>query len=308
MSACRAILGRVAGACLWAAAGVAGAQPGIQPLGSAGSPNELPPQAQGTEVIERLGGQLPLELPFIDSSGAPVALSRYFTEGRPVVMALVYYDCPVVCGMVMGQLTDSFGKLGFEIGEDFNVVFASIDPSEEPPLAAEQKTRYLEQYARGDAAKLERAASGWGFLVSPNAETARLADALGWEYRPVSGGEYSHPVCIFVLTPEGKIARYVYGLTYEPETMRMALLEASEGKISSSIGDQIRMFCFRYDPATGRYGLIAFRVVQIGGLASMLVVGTLITVMLTRERIRRRRAGAEGPDAGITPENPKPVA
>ncbi|HZW10294.1 MAG TPA: SCO family protein [Phycisphaerales bacterium] len=308
MSRSRAILASVAGACLWAVVGAASAQPGLQPIGSAGSPNELPPQAQGTEVVERLGEQVPLELPFIDSTGAPVALGRYFTEGRPVVMALVYYDCPVVCGLVMGQLTDAFGKLDFEIGEDFNVVFASIDPAEEPPLAAERKAGYLAQYAGADGARLGRASDGWGFLVSPNAETARLADALGWAYRPVSGGEYSHPVCIFVLTPEGRIARYVYGLTYEPETMRMALLEASEGKISSSIGDQIRMFCFRYDATTGKYALAAFRVVQLGGLASMLVVGTLITVMLARERTRRRRAGAE--DAGPTtpPENPQPAA
>lgn len=262
------------------------AQPGLQPLGSAGSPNELPEQAKGADVVERLGETIPLELPFVDSTGAAIPLGKYFNQGKPVVMALVYYDCPVVCAVVMGQLTEAFKGVDFDIGEDYNVVFVSIDPGEGPELAAERKARYLEQYARPGGAGV---AEGWGFLVSPNAETARLAEALGWGYSPVSNGEYSHPVCIFVLTPEGRIARYVYGVGYEPKTMRMALLEASEGKISNSIGDRITMFCFRYDPTRGKYGLVAFRVVQLTGVASILVVGGLIALMLTRERIRHRR-------------------
>lgn len=302
MSTRPSIPGLAAAGLLALASAAAHAQPGgLQPMGSAGSPNELPPQAQGTEVVERLGEQIPLGLPFVDSTGDAVALSRYFDGEKPVVMALVYYDCPVVCGLVMGQLTDALKGLDYTVGEDFNVVFASIDPEEEPPLAAAAKARLLEQYGRSGSASV---AEGWGFLVSPNAETARLADALGWEYRPVSGGEFSHPVCIFVLTPEGRIARYVYGVGYETETMRMALLEASEGKISASIGDQIRMFCFRYDPSTGKYALAAFRVVQLGGLLSMLAVGSLIAVMLVRERGRRRH-GLPRPS---NTENPHPAA
>jgi protein SCO1/2 len=160
-----------------------------------------------------------------------VALSRYFDGEKPVVMALVYYDCPVVCNLVMGQLTEAFRGLDYTIGEDFNAVFASIDPSEPPALAAERKEALLTQYGRAES---EAVREGWAFLVSPNAETARLAESLGWGYKPVAGGEYSHPVCIFVLTPTGEIARYVYGVGYEPKTMRMALLEASEGKISES--------------------------------------------------------------------------
>jgi protein SCO1/2 len=291
---------RLAAGTLVALGACACAQPGLQPLGSAGTPNELPPQARGTDVFERLGERVPLELPFIDSTGNAVALQKYFDGEKPVVMALVYFDCPVVCNLVMGRLTDSLKGLDYEIGRDFNAVFVSIDPAEGAPLAAERKAAMLEQYGRGS----EAVSDGWGFLVSPSAETARLADALGWEYRPVGGGEFSHPVCIFVLTPGGEIARYVYGLEYEPQTMRMALLEASEGKISASIGDQIRMFCFRYDPTTGKYALVAFRVVQLGGLVSMLAVGSLIAIMLMKERARVRQGRA----APSSPENPQPAA
>lgn len=290
-------------AALLLAAGPACAQPGgaLPELGSAGTPNVPPPESEGVGVTEHLGDQIPLDLPFTNAAGELVPLRAYFNQGKPVIVAMVYYDCPVVCTIVMGQLTEAFKGIDFNIGDDYNVVFASIDPGELPTLAASVKTKYLATYDRPAAA---HAPDGWAFLTSEGDSSRRLAESLGWNYKPIAEGEYSHPVCIFVLTPEGKIARYVYGVGYEAETMRMALLEASDGKISSSIGDKVRMFCFRYDPTTGKYGMVAFRVVQLGGVASMLVVGSLIAVMLTKERIRRRRApGAtaaiETPAAGL---------
>ncbi|QKK07684.1 MAG: SCO family protein [Planctomycetota bacterium] len=288
---------------------VATAQPGgaVQPLGSRGSVNETPAQQENVGVTEHLGEPVPLDLPFINSDGDLVTLGDSFVDGRPVILALVYYDCPVVCAVVMGKLTEAFSGIDFNIGEDYNVVFASIDPSETPALASPIKDRYLSTYDRTNGGKT---AAGWSFLTSPADSTRALAEAVGWDYKPVAGGEYSHPVCIFVLTPDGRIARYVYGVGYESETMRMALLEASDGKVSESIGDKIRMFCYRYDPATGKYALVAFRVVQLGGVLSMLAVGSLVGVLLIKERMRGRRLGAAGsrPDAGDHPTHAQPVS
>lgn len=299
----RAISGLFAAAALLLAGGPVCAQPGgsLPELGSAGDPNVPPAQTEGVGVTEHLGEQIPLDLPFTTAEGELVPLRAYFNQGKPVVLAMVYYDCPIVCTVVMGQLTEAFKGIDFDIGEDYTVVFASIDPSEPASLAASVKTKHLASYDRPGAAG---ASAGWGFLTSEGDSSRKLAKSLGWDYKPIAGGEFSHPVCIFVLTPEGRIARYVYGVGYEPDTMRMALLEASDGKISSSIGDKVRMFCFRYDPTTGKYGMVAYRVVQLGGVVSMAVVGSLIAVMLTKERIRHRRAHAalaatETPAAGL---------
>ncbi len=285
----RIISGFLAAAPMLLAPGHACAQPGgsLPALGSAGDPDVPPEQIEGVGVTERLGEQIPLDLPFTNAEGELVPLRAYFNQGKPVILAMVYYDCPIVCTIVMGQLTEAFKGIDFDIGDDYTVVFASIDPSEPHSLAASVKTKHLAAYDRPHAAS---APAGWAFLTSDVDSSRTLAQSLGWNYKPIAGGEFSHPVCIFVLTPEGRIARYVYGVGYEPDTMRMALLEASDGKISDSIGDKVRMFCFRYDPTTGKYAMVAYRVVQLGGVASILVVGSLIAVMLTKERIRLRRA------------------
>jgi protein SCO1/2 len=285
----RVISGFLAAAVMLLAPGHARAQPGgsLPALGSGGDPNVPPEQIEGVGVTEHLGEQIPLDLPFTNAEGELVPLRAYFNQGKPVILAMVYYDCPIVCTIVMGQLTEAFKGIDFDIGDDYTVVFASIDPSEPHSLAASVKTKHLAAYDRPHAAN---APAGWAFLTSDGDSSRTLAQSLGWNYKPIAGGEFSHPVCIFVLTPEGRIARYVYGVGYEPDTMRMALLEASDGKISDSIGDKVRMFCFRYDPTTGKYAMVAYRVVQLGGVASILVVGSLIAVMLTKERIRLRRA------------------
>ncbi len=286
-------------AALAVCAHVAHAQPGgtLPAIGSAGSPNETPAQQDGVDVVERLGEQVPLDLPFLNAEGNLVMLRDLFTDDRPVILAMVYYDCPVVCGIVMGQLTEAFKGIDFDIGKDYNVIFASIDPEETPTLASSVKGKYLASYGREHN---PGTLPGWSFLTSPADSSRTLAKSLGWEYKPVADGEYSHPVCVFVLTPQGKIARYVYGVGYEPDTMRMALLEASEGKVSQSIGDKIRLFCYRYDPTTGKYALAAFRVVQLGGVLSVLSIGGLVGIMLIKERMRSRRLGVAGirPDTG----------
>ncbi len=282
------ILGCVAAIVSCVVVGSACAQPsGLQELGSAGSPNVTPKEQEGIGVVENLGGQIPLDLVFTNAAGESVELGTFFNQGKPVILAMVYYDCPVVCTVVMGKLTAAFKGIDFNIGEDYSVIFASIDPTERSPLASSVKDRYLANYGRANDGNT---AEGWAFLTTPTDSAKILAESLGWTYKPLTDGEYSHPVCIFILTPEGRIARYVYGVGYESETMRMALLEASKGTISESIGDMIRMYCFRYDPTTGKYAVVAFRVVQLGGIVSILIVGALIGIMLTKERIRHHRS------------------
>ncbi len=302
MNRCRSIRGLVAVLAGCFAVGTACAQPGgLQEIGSAGSPNVTPKEQEGIGVVENLGGQVPLDLVFTNASGERIELGSYFNQSKPVILAMIYYDCPIVCTIVMGKLTDAFKGIDFNIGEDYNVLFVSIDPTERSPLAASVKDRYLASYNRSQVMTAE----GWGFLTTPTESSKTLAESLGWIYKPLVDGEYSHPVCIFILTPEGGIARYVYGVGYEADTMRMALLEASEGKISKSIGDKIRMYCFRYDPTTGKYGVVAYRVVQLGGIVSILIVGALIGIMLTKERIRHRRlqVAAEATPATDAPDN-----
>jgi len=282
---------------------VASGQIGPTPsLPKAATPNALPPQTAGVEVVERLGHQIPLDLQFLDAQGKPVEIGHYFSNKKPVILALVYFDCPVVCPIVMGKLTDAFRQIDFSIGKDYNVVIASIDPKESFELAAKNKTQYVQMYGRDP----KTTSAGWGFLTAPGDETRMLANEVGWNYRPLSEGEYSHPVCIFVLSPEGKVARYVYGVGYDPQTMRMALLEASQGKISPSIGDKIRMFCFRFDPNTGKYSIVAMRVAQLTGILMVLGVGTLIGGLLVKERIRKRHthAAVPGDHSNSNPGNP----
>ncbi len=291
MKRCLSILGwfALSALCIGSAAAHGQIAP-VKSLPKAVTPNVAPPETIGVDVVERLGHQVPLDIPFVDADGNPVELGNYFHDGKPVIVALVYFDCPVVCPIVMGKLTDALKQIDFSIGKDYSVVIASIDPKETPQLAKKNKVQYVAAYGRDK----NETDSGWGFLTAPGDETRMLSHELGWNYRPVSNGQYSHPVCIFILSPDGKVARYLYGLEYDPQTMRMALLEASKGTISPSIGDRVRMFCFQFDPNTGKYSIVAMRVAQLTGVVMMLAMGSLIGGLLIKERIRKRHAGPPG--------------
>lgn len=267
----------LAGACL--AGGVARAQ--VIPV-------ERPPAIRDLDVVERLGERIPLDLTVTESDGRVVRLAEAFDDGRPVVLALVYYECPVVCSTVMAKLLACFNGLDYQIGRDFNVVYLSIDPTEKFPLAASVESKALLGYAPA-AQSAPSVREGWAFLTAGRGESARLAESLGWGFREVSPGQYSHPVCIFVLTPDGRIARYLYGFDYPPKDMKLALLEATEGKIARSVVDRVMLFCYMYDPAAGGYTLAAMRVMRAGGIVSLVAVAGLIGTLLHRERRRRAR-------------------
>jgi protein SCO1/2 len=242
------------------------------------------PAALETVGIEQnLGGQIPLDLAFRDEAGRTVRLGDLF-GAKPVILNLVYYRCPMLCTEVLNGLVSSLETLRFDAGREFRVVTVSIDPRETPELAAEKKAVYLKRYGRDGASE------GWRFLTGDEASIERLAEAIGFGYSYDAGtGQYAHAAGIFVATPDGRLARYFYGIDYAPRDLRLALVEASEGKVGT-IADTIVLFCYQYDPATGRYGATILSVLRVAAVATVVALGSFFLVMWRRER--RDTAGA----------------
>lgn len=228
-------------------------------------------------IDQRLGEQAPLDLEFYDEAGNTVPLQQYFGE-KPVILALVYYNCPMLCNLVLNGLTKNLKPLSFSAGEEFDIISLSFDHRETPALAAEKKKNYLKDYDRASAA------SGWHFLTGDSVNISRLAEAVGFRYQydPVTK-EYAHAGGIMVLTPQGKLARYFYGVDYPSRDLRLSLVEASENKIGSPV-DQLLLYCYHYDPRTGKYGLVIMNVLRLAGIATVLVLVAFVIVMLRRDR------------------------
>ncbi len=228
-------------------------------------------------IDQRLGEQAPLDLEFYDEAGNPVRLQQYFGE-KPVILALVYYNCPMLCNLVLNGLTKNLKPLSFSAGEEFDIISLSFDHRETPALAAEKKKNYLKDYDRASAA------GGWHFLTGDSVNISRLAEAVGFRFQfdPVTQ-EYAHAGGIMVLTPQGKLARYFYGVDYPSRDLRLSLVEASESKIGSPV-DQLLLYCYHYDPLTGKYGLVIMNVLRLAGIATVLVLAAFVIVMLRRDR------------------------
>ncbi|RIK78637.1 SCO family protein [candidate division KSB1 bacterium] len=228
-------------------------------------------------IDQRLGEQAPLDLEFYDEAGNTVPLQQYFGE-KPVILTLVYYNCPMLCNLVLNGLTKNLKPLSFSAGEEFDIISLSFDHRETPALAAEKKKNYLKDYDRASAA------SGWHFLTGDSVNISRLAEAVGFRYQfdPVTK-EYAHAGGIMVLTPQGKLARYFYGVDYPSRDLRLSLVEASENKIGSPV-DQLLLYCYHYDPRTGKYGLVIMNVLRLAGIATVLVLVAFVIVMLRRDR------------------------
>ncbi len=265
------------------------------------------PAVRGMDVQEHRGLPLPMELEFTDSEGRLAHLGDYFKtdgadatpagRGRPAIVLMVYYDCPLVCTAVMDNLARHMGNLDYTVGQEYNALVFSFDPTNTTPMAAEKSEFYLSTYPKGAGAAV---AEGWRFHTGTAESAKGLAGALGFPYRLQPNGEYSHPIMLFVVTPEGRISEYFYGFGYDAADLRLALLEASEGTIAKGVGDRLMMFCYGYDPLRGGYTLQAFRVMQVGGVLTMLALGGLVVVLKIGERHRRRAKGLgrhEGPTA-----------
>lgn len=255
---------------------------------------EMPEALAGLDVTERLGERVPLDLAFVDEQGRPVTLRECFASGRPVVLAMVYYRCPMLCPMVLGKLQETLRALDFSVGREFDVVVVSFDPTEGPEHAAKERAATLLSYDRPDRAAAER---GFRFLTGEPEACRALADAIGFSYRYLpKANEYAHPSVLFVLTPEGVIARYLYGVQYPVSQLRLALLEASAGRIGTTI-DRVILFCYHFDPNAGVYVLQAFRVMQVGAVLTAVALAVLIGALVVGERRRRsgaRRRGVDG--------------
>lgn len=268
-------------------------------------PEDLPPPRRGLDVDEHLGRTLPLELDFVNSAGQRVYLKDYFKDNRPVIIAMVYYRCPVVCSVVMEKLAQCLGKLDLTVGKDFKVLMFSINPKETSDEAAKLKNYYIAGYPRDMNPGWD---SAWEFHTSEAASSKTLGDALGFRYRMLDNGEYSHPVAFFVATPDGRISRYIYGLDYPERDVKLALNEAASGRLMTSLGDRLAAFCYMWDPSKQGYQLQAMRVMQVGGVLTLLALGTLVGSMLVIERVKKRKStiGAPGRTV-ITVGGPHPA-
>jgi protein SCO1/2 len=258
---------------------VAAAPPALAQLA-----DQVPPQLEEVGVEEHLDAELPLDLEFRDEYGAVVTLGDFFDGVKPVILTLNYYKCPMLCGLQLNGLLDGLMELDWTPGQEFEMVTVSINPLETPALASEKKQNYMKRFGRPSAAK------GWHFLTGAEPEIRQLASTLGFGYTyDRSTGEYAHAAAIFVSTPDGRVARYLYGIEYPPKRLRLALLEASEGEIGNTI-DQIILYCFHYDPSSRRYSPVAMNIMRLGGTATALIVGLTLGGYWLREARRRKKS------------------
>lgn len=238
--------------------------------------NQRPPGLANVGIEQHLNEQIPPDLTFRDESGKTVRLGDYFGK-RPMILNLVYFNCPMLCGEVLSGLTSTLRVLKFDLGREFEVITVSFDPRETPQIAAEKKKQYLERYGRKGAEQ------GWHFLTGQQDAIAALTKSAGFQYEyDAKTDQFAHTTAIMVLTPRGKIAQYYYGVEYPPKDLRLGLIEASQNKIGNLV-DQVLLYCYHYDPATGKYGAAIMRVVRLAGLATILFLGTFIVIMFRRD-------------------------
>jgi protein SCO1/2 len=255
---------------------------------------EDPPQLAGVDVVERPGAQIPLDLQFVDESDDTTVIGRYFEQGQPVVLVLAYYTCPMLCNLVMNGLSDAVKEMDWLPGQEFSMLTVSIDPRETSFLAKAKKENYIAYLDRGDLA------AGWHFLVGPESQSRQLADAVGFQYRyDEDQQQYAHPAVLTILTEGGVVSRYLYGIEFNPRDLRLALLEASEGKIGNTI-DRLILYCYHYDPEAGGYVLFAQNVMRLGGGVTLVLLTGLIGVLLLRERRKRRARTIDPQRTGAT--------
>ncbi|HEV7220957.1 MAG: SCO family protein [Terriglobales bacterium] len=235
--------------------------------------NVRPPGLKNVGIQQNLNGQIPPDLEFRDETGKSVRLGDYFGQ-KPMILSLVYYKCPMLCGEVLAGLSSALKVLKFNVGDEFNVLTVSFDPKDTPEIGAAKKAEYMERYGRPGAAK------GWHFLTGPQSSIDALTKAAGFQYQyDPKTEQFAHSTAIMILTPEGKIAQYYYGVEYAPKDLRLGLIQASQHKIGTVV-DEVLLYCYHYDPNTGRYGAVISRILQLSALATVLILGLFMAVLI----------------------------
>lgn len=243
---------------------------------------QVPAVLEDVGVTEHLDAKLPLDLEFVDEDGEIVRLGQFFDGDRPVILTLNYYKCPMLCGLMLNGVVDGLDAMAWSPGEEFEIVTVSINPLETPELATAKKQNYLKRLDRPAVAE------GWHFLTGRELEIKRLAETVGfgYSYDPETQ-EYAHAAAIMVCTPDGRVARYLYGIEYPAKRLKFALLEAAEGSVGSTL-DQLILYCYHYDPTNRRYSPVAMNIMRVGGGATALILGISLGIFWIREWRRKK--------------------
>jgi protein SCO1/2 len=256
-------------------------------MGDQGVPAEkLPPRLGDVNIEQKLNTQIPLQASFQDEFGRTVKLDSYFHQGKPVVLALVYYECPMLCTQVLNGLASTLRMMKLEMGKDYDVLTVSFDPREKPELAASKKRAYLQRYGHPNAQNY------WHFLTGDEPNIRALTEAVGFHYQwDPTIQQYAHATGIMVLTPDGVLSKYFYGIEYSPKDLRLGLVDASENHIGTVV-DRVLLYCYHYDPRTGKYGAVITNVIRVAGGLTVLILGTFVIILFKRGPSGRRSGSA----------------
>lgn len=250
---------------------------GMKPSAAPGDLPPTPPDVEDLNPVEKLQQQVPPELLFTDEKGNPVRLGDYFNKDRPIILNLQYFSCPMLCGVIMNGMTEGLKHLAWTAGQEFEILSVSFDARENSRLAMLKKQNYLREYERPAADK------GWHFLVGKEDQIKTLCDAVGYRFRwDNAQNQFAHPAVLILLTPQGKVSRYLYGVTFDPTTLRLSLVEASQGKVGTTT-DRILLYCFHYDAAEGRYTMAARRLMSTAGAVMILIMGLWLVPRWVRD-------------------------
>ena len=253
---------------------------------SQGTANGIPDPLKRVGIDQRLGENLPLTAEFKDENGQTVKLGDYFGKGRPVIIAIVYYECPMLCNQVLNGLTGTLKGISLDAGKDFDVIAVSFDAKEfdKPDLAKNKKASYMERYGRPDTEK------GWHFLTGTQGSIDAITQATGFKYEwDEKSSQFAHGSAIMMATPNGKLSRYFYGIDYSPRDVKLGLVESAENKVGS-MTDELMLYCFHYDPASGKYGFQILAVLRLAGIATVLGMGLMGFVFWRRNKVKMLEA------------------
>lgn len=250
----------------------------------AGPENVSPKEIADVGIDEHAGARLPLDLPFVDEAGRGLQLAELFKSGRPVLLTFNYSDCPMLCSLQLNGLVTGLKEMTWGIGREFDIITVGLNPNEAPARARQTKERYCDAYGK------DRPCDNWHFLTGPDTSIRALAAAAGFKYTYIEDtGDYAHSPAVMVITPEGIVSRYLYGVVYDAKTVRLSLVEAAAGRLGSPL-DKILLYCFHYDAEKGRYAPAARNVMKAGGALTILLLGCVVGAMFKRDRMSKPNA------------------